>query len=243
MYTQNSFQSANAFIISQLSHTDKQPQQAFKHVKPFVTISRESGAGGSLAAEKLIQFLNENDFNKECKWTLFDKNIIEKVIEQHNLPENFKNYFSEKKISEIQSAFEQLMGLHASITKLTTKICSTILNLASMGNVVIVGRGANILTRNLPGGFHVRLIAEFEWRIKRVEMLYNYDRAQAVRYIENIDSGRKEYVKKLFSKNIHDPLLYDIVIKTNSWTIDETAEIIGRSVLNKKNVLIPEKAQ
>jgi cytidylate kinase len=242
MYSQNAFHSANAFIISQLSHTAKQPQQAFKQINLFVTISRESGAGGSTVAEKLIHFLNENDFNEQCKWTLFDKNIIEKVIEEHNLPENFKNYFSEKKISEIQSAFEQLMGLHASNTKLTTKICSTIINLASMGNVVIVGRGANILTRNLPGGFHVRLIAEYEWRVKHVEMLYNYDRSQAVRYIENIDSGRNEYVKKLFSKNIHDPLLYDLVIKTNSMTIDETAEIIGRSVLNKKNILKLDKA-
>lgn len=238
MYSQNAFQAANAYIISQISHTEKQPQQTFKKINPFITISRESGAGGSIIAEKLIQFLNENDFNKECKWTLFDKNIIEKVIQDHNLPESFRNYFSEKKISEIQSTFEQLMGLHASFTKLTNKVCSTIMNLASMGYVIIVGRGANILTRNQPGGFHVRLISEFEWRVKNIETLYNYNRTQAVRHIENIDSGRNDYVKKLFNKNIQDPLLYDLVIKTNSVTLEEAAEIIGRSVLNKSKKLL-----
>jgi cytidylate kinase len=234
MSAQNSFHAANAFIVSQLGHTSKQPNTTFKTINPFVTISRESGAGGSLVAEKLIHFLNENDYEKDFSWTLFDKNIIEKVIEEHNLPESFKNYFSENKISEIQSAFEQLMGLHASITKLTNKICSTIINLASIGNVVIVGRGANILTRNLPAGFHIRLIAEYEWRVKNIEMIYSYDRTNAVRFIDNTDFGRHEYVKKLFNKNINDPLLYDLIIKTNSMRPDEAAETIGRIVLSKK---------
>ena len=39
--------------------------------------------------------------------------------------------------------------------------------LAEVGRVIIVGRGGVFITRDLPGGIHVRLVAPREWRVRR----------------------------------------------------------------------------
>ncbi|MHC4470642.1 MAG: hypothetical protein ACYTDY_15195 [Planctomycetota bacterium] len=44
------------------------------------------------------------------------------------------------------------------MTRLLGKSNRTILHLATMGNAIIVGRGANIVTRRLEGGIRVRLV-------------------------------------------------------------------------------------
>lgn len=235
MINPNLIQKADAYIISQLKkHPEKQSKKAvFKQIYPFVTISREAGAGGTSVGEELVEYLNNKDFTKgDIKWTLFDKNLIERVIEDHKLPEVFRHYLNEEKISGIQDAFERLMGLHPGMSVLASKTCNTIISLASMGSVVIIGRGANIITKNLPGGFHIRLIAEPEWKINQVETRFHKSRKDVIKYIDEEDIKRREYVKKIFNKNVTDPLLYDMVIKTSCMTFTEAAMIIGGRVLN-----------
>jgi len=216
-----------SYIVSQLKSPDETPRVTERKItRPFVTISREAGSGGTTVGEKLVDFLNDKDIESEGKWDLFDKNLIEKVIEEHNLPEVFRNYLAEQKVSEIQDTFEQLMGVHPGISRLAHKTCNTIVNLASMGKVVIIGRGANILTRSLPGGFHIRLIAEMEWKIRHISAYHKLNKKEAYRFIEEEDRRRRNYVKKLFNKNVADPLMYDMIINTSSMSFDQAAEIL-----------------
>ena len=42
---------------------------------------------------------------------------------------------------------------------LVHKTAKTILQLAEMGNVIIIGRGANVVTAHMNNIFHVRLVA------------------------------------------------------------------------------------
>ena len=61
-------------------------------------------------------------------------------------------------MSEIQDLIEQFFGLHPSEQKLIRKISNTIIHLAVLGNVVLMDRASNIITRELAGGLHIRLI-------------------------------------------------------------------------------------
>jgi cytidylate kinase len=232
MNNQNAFQAANAYISSQLKHTGETSHKFSSKVpRPFVTISRETGSGGTRVGEKLVEFLNYYDYDKKNNWTLFDKNLIEKVIEEHNLPSGFKYFLNEEKVPELQSVFETLSGMHPGISRLVNKTCSTIAHMAALGNVVIIGRGANILTRHHHDGFHVRLIAESDWKIKQISSRLDISKQEAMKYIQREDLNRKEYVRKYFNKNVADPLLYDLIIRTSSVTFEEAAEIIGRRVM------------
>ncbi len=77
----------------------------------------------------------------------------------------------------------------------------------------------------------MRLIADREWKIKNIQTLFNLGRKEIIKYIDEEDMKRKEYVKKLSNKNVEDPLLYDMILKTSSLTVPEAVEIIGSEVL------------
>jgi cytidylate kinase len=216
-------QAGNAYIASEIKSTSSP--------------SRETGAGGTEIGMELVSYLNLHETENAIRWTLYDKNLIEKVIEEYNLPETFKNFLQEEKISEVQNTFERLMGLHPGISALAAKTCHTILKLASIGNVVIIGRGANIVTKNMPGGLHVRIISEPEWKIRRIESKHNIGYREAVRFIQEEDQKKREYVKKLFNKEVSDPLLYDMIIKTGKISPEDAVNIIARRVLSYKESL------
>jgi hypothetical protein len=48
---------------------------------PCITISREVGAGGDVISERVCELLQRKRRYEQVKWTVFDKNFIEKVIE------------------------------------------------------------------------------------------------------------------------------------------------------------------
>ena len=201
---------------------------------PFITISRQAGAGGITVGEKLTYFLNEYDNGKISPWTLFDQNLIEAVLKEHNLPQNFSKFMNEDKVSEAQDMMEELFGLHPSAWTLVHKISQTILHLAQMGNVILVGRGANVITQKfLKTGFHVRLVGSLERRIKHIQDYYRLGRDQAIEFIQKEDKGRKRYLKQDFDKDIDDPLLYDVVINTDFISYDDVAQMIGGQVLRR----------
>ncbi len=235
MNNPNAFQAANAYISSHLKQAgDKTGKMNHKNFRPFVTISRETGSGGTSIGEKLTEFLNSYDFDKKSDWALYDRNLIEKVIEEHHLPSEFRYFLNEERVPELQSVLETLSGMHPGISKLVGKTFSTIVHLASLGNAVIIGRGANFLTRHINGGYHIRLIAETDWKIKQISRRLDISKSAAVKYIHREDTNRGEYVRKYFNKDVSDPLQYDLIIRSSSVTFEEAAEIIGRRVLRIK---------
>lgn len=227
-----SFLSYKAYLASQFQAAKDESREE-RHL-PFVTISRKAGAGGITVGEKLCEYLREHDRNARyvCPWTVFDKNLVEQVIRDHNLPEKVARFMAEDKISEVEDILEELFGVHPSQWTLVHKTSQTILNLAQMGHVILVGRGANVITRRLANGFHVRLVGSLPKRINYMMERFRLTEKQASSLIKKKDQGRKHYLKKYFDKDIDDPLLYDLVVNTDHVSYDEAARIIGDAVLN-----------
>ncbi len=200
-------------------------------IQPFITISRETGAGGITVGEKLVRFLREKDKEATCPWTVFDKNLVQRALEEHDLPKTIEKYMAEDKISETQSFFEELFDLRPSEWTLVHRTSETILRLAQMGDVVLVGRGANVITRKLSPGFHVRLVGSLKKRVRHTQAYYHLGQEQAAEMIRKEDRGRAEYLKKHFNRVIDDPLLYNLVVNTDEISYEDTARMIGEQVL------------
>ena len=214
------------------SFHEAQKRNQERLARPFVTISREAGTGGITVSEKLIRLLGEQDKEATCSWAVFDKNLVEEVIAEHHLAKEVKKFMPEDKRSETQAYFEELFNLHPSDWSLFHKTAETILHLAQMGNVVMVGRGANVVTRKMPFGFHVRLIGSLPNRIKHIQDYYHLNHEQAAQFIQKEDRGRKDYLRKHFDKNIDDPLLYDAVINTDRVSYERAAHLIAGQILD-----------
>jgi len=229
------FTNYSSYINSQLISLEKKRRDEKRLVNPFVTISRQTGAYGITVSKGLCESLQKLEKRANCTWTLFDRELIGKVAQDHNLPDRVLPYLSEATISEIQDIMEELFDVHPSQYTLVHKTGETILHLAQLGFVVMVGRASNIITAKMPGGVHVRLIGPFDRRLQHIEEYYRMDEKKALAFIHTEDQNRKDYVKKYFGRDIEDPLLYDLVINTGKLKPHEIIHAIEDLVLKRFN--------
>ena len=108
-----------------------------------------------------------------------------------------------------------------------------------MGDVIIVGRGANIITARLHNCFHIRLIAPVELRIKNMETYYGMTLKEATDFVKREDEARNKYVKVNYNRDVNDLTQYHLVLNTGQLNNEEIAEIVGGTVVMK----FPERFQ
>lgn len=202
-------------------------------VRPFITLGHETGAGATTVGQLLIPLL-EQSFREEGQgWVFLDKNLLAHALATHNLPERLAEFLPEDTVSEIKSVIGELVGLHPSLWELEHKVSEAIMQLGYLGRMVIAGRAAYLITRSLPGGFHVKLAASAEVRIERVMKLLQCDAVTAAAHIRKTDRGRRRYVKTRFGQDVDDPHLYDLVINTDRMTPMAVARLIVEALRNR----------
>jgi hypothetical protein len=225
-----------SFINCQLQTPRFSVNAQSKPHRRAITISRQSGSGGHSIAELLLTILRARDLEPSCPWTVFDRELVKKVLEDHHLPGRLERFMPEDKISEITDTMDELFGLHPPTWTLVHKIAHTILHLAELGKVIIIGRGAHVITRNLDYVFHVRLVGSLEHRVACMEKVNGINAREAFERVCREDLGRKRYLKKYFNKDIEDPLLYHLVINTDVVSHQEAANLIADAVTSPATV-------
>ena len=223
-----------SFINCQLQ-TPHQPLVAYRDgtQRRAITISRQSGSGGHAVAERLVSLLQTQVPGQGAPWTVFDRNLVEKVLEHHHLPSRMAHFMPEDRISEVSDTMDELFGLHPSSWALVRKAAETILHLAELGNVILIGRGAAVITRRLDYVFNVRLVGSLERRTEYIQKVRNLSPKAARDLVHQEDLGRKRYLKKYFDKEIDDPLLYHLVINTDLVPYEDAARMIADAVTPK----------
>lgn len=231
------------YFEHQLEKARKSLNKSEQPGHPFVTLSRLTGSGGVDFPERLVIKLNEQESKEENNWVVFDKDVLELVLEKHNLPKEITKFMPEKKVSEFQDVIEQLFGLHPNEHKLITKVSDTILHLSHLGHVVFVGRGSNIITAGSKNGLHIRLIDSLDNRIEHIMDFFKLKRVEALKLIQKEDKNRETYIKKYFNKDINNPGLYSLVINLNSFKSEDIIAMIVNEVHKLKKRLIAESVK
>ena len=102
--------------------------------------------------------------------------------------------------------------------------------LAARGNVVIMGRGAQVVLADVPEVFRVRVVAPFEVRVDRIAQKLNLRPERAADYVRKHDRHRRSAVEMIFEVNLGDWSLYDLVFNTARISVDTAVELICRGV-------------
>jgi len=213
-----------------------------REIYPCITVSRQTGAGAKPVCEKLVEIMDKYSEPEGIKWAYFDRNLIEKVLDDNKLPEQISEFMKEEKYKHLTSAVYELLGLKPSEWTLIHKTTDTILQIARMGNVVIVGRGASVITSKLKNAFHIRLVASVEKRVEHMMELLGLNEKEALNHIKKEDENRKKYIKSYFNADIEDPLLYHLVLNTDLLTHDGASNLIAEAVVQKFSHLFPQFA-
>ncbi|MCU0771920.1 MAG: cytidylate kinase-like family protein [Verrucomicrobia bacterium] len=229
MWKNIGFDQCLTFINCQLEPVRPHGEPA---VRPAITISRMTGAGGRTVAAELAAYLQAR-VPIQCQWTVFDKGLMERVLEDHHLSRRVSKYEPEAHKPFLQDAMEEILGLHPSTWTIVQQTQETILKLASMGFVILVGRASNVVTAKLDNAFHVRLVGSLEHRTRRAQEVYHLEPKAALEFVKTEDKGRRRYLKDHYQKEIDDPLLYDLVLNTDRLRYEDAARLIGEAVIHR----------
>lgn len=201
--------------------------------RPTIILSRTTGSGARSVAEKLAAYLQQRNPQGMPTWILFDRNLVHRVLEDHQLPQRLARFVPDEKVAGVDYAVEELLGLHPSWWTMIQHTVETILALTRLGNVILVGRGAAAITHQFKNAFHVRLVASLDKRIAQVQSYYGMGQKEARQFIQREDRQRRQFLKKYFDRDIEDPLLYHLTLNTGTVSYDEIARTIGDAVLRR----------
>lgn len=101
---------------------------------------------------------------------------------------------------------------------------------AKKGNVIIVGRASQVILKNNPDAIHLRIIADMDTRIKNLCKKSKIKEKSAFEQIKQSDAYRQEYLQKFHHVDWNDPSLYDLVINTGKFSMEELVSWIAALV-------------
>ena len=214
-----------------------------------ITVSRQFGSGGDEISETIC---------RTTGYHLFDKNILAKAAFESGLTDQEIVDYCEDNY-RVKNFFDRLFGTPrpvgtVHVWKETTEgvriseelklneeqslncVRKAIDTAHRLGNIVIVGRGGQVLLQDEPDVIHVRVIAPLEERIIRVRnspqmanRTFN-DSVEARRaaqlLIEKNDDASADYLHRFYGVDWSSPQLYHLIINTGKLSIDKAANVI-----------------
>lgn len=180
----------------------------------IITISRQVAALGDEIATAL---------SKKMKYSFIDRKQIEKRIVELGFPKEKLPKYDERK-----------PGFFASLVKDRDEYLNylqyAILEAASQGNCILIGRGAYLILDEVPNLVSLRFIANDEVRIKRLQEEFSWTEKQALNRINESDTNRKGFHESFFNLKNEDPQCFHVTLNTGILSVDESVNIIENLV-------------
>lgn len=203
-----------------------------------ITISRQHGSGGHAVTKVLCERLGYRYFDKELmehlgtRLGLAPDQVVDLPEDQHQVQSLMERVFA-----NVPTPFGDPSSwtLHAELEAQQEVSVQTFQRLIRAAHehsdVVIMGRGGQVVLHDAPDVLHVRLVAPLELRIQRVVQQNAGMTADAARErVSERDRASAEYVKRFYNVDVDDPMLYDLVINTSKLTVAATADLIIKAL-------------
>jgi len=178
---------------------------------PVITISREAGSGGQLVAKGIA---------KRLGFDLFHREVIQEMAESAQVSSRLLETLDEKGLSMLEDWVSSLVHeRHLWPDQYLQHLMKVIATIGRHGRAIIVGRGANFV---LPPEkrFRVRIVAPQELRVQNVARDLDIPVNEAKRRVIRTNSDRRAFIRKYFNADISDPINYDLVINTETLSVD-----------------------
>lgn len=176
-----------------------------------ITISRGSYSKGKEIAEKLAKRLGYRCVSRE---------ILLEASERYNIPE----VQLVRAIHDSPSFFQRFT--HGK-EKYTAFIQEAFLRCIQADRVVYHGLAGHFLAQGVPNILKVRIIANFEDRIKEEMKRENISEKEARYLLHKDDEERRKWSLYLYGINTNDPSLYDIVLHIDRFVVDDAVEMLS----------------
>ena len=194
-------------------------------LKPFITIEREYGCLGYDLAKKIVDILN-TEYKEDPVWAAYDRQVLDRVMKDMGLSESLTKTLTDDARQQLANVLNTSFSKFPPQVAVYKKLAETIRMLAVNGNVVIVGRAGNVITRGLKGGYNIRIIAPMDFKIKNIMKIKNVDKKEAEKLVIDNTARRVSYIREFVDFDIDDPHNYHLILNAAKFSVEEKARII-----------------
>ncbi len=199
--------------------------------RAFVTISRQSGTGAHELADSIISTFGARDDREVFGgWRVYDRSICDIVARDPRFSRSLDALLEEEYRAKSSDMFHQLVQTSVDQSAVMDRVLLVVRAIAGMGKAIIIGRGGSQVTRDLPHGISMRLVADTPDRVAAAMKRFGLTEREARADIKRRDSGRQRMIMDKFGVDVADPGEYDITWNTGEVSHDEighaTAELI-----------------
>jgi cytidylate kinase len=103
-------------------------------------------------------------------------------------------------------------------------------DLAAHDNVVIIGRGSQVILKDWPGALHVLLVAPQDVRVQALAARDGLSGENAAKRVHDSAKGRAAFHHKFFKVDVDSPALYHLTLNTGRLPPDAVAQFIAAAV-------------
>ncbi|MBW2429142.1 MAG: cytidylate kinase family protein [Deltaproteobacteria bacterium] len=185
-----------------------------------VTLSYQIGSLGGEVAQHTARLLNLE---------LIDRHQVHTLAE--SCDDEYKDACSTYALEEFGGFLERL-----SFDRPAYKSLFEALNfeLAGRDQVMLLGRGAQVVLKDVPGVFHARIIAPETIRVERVAARQGLTSREAWHLVRDHEHHRKTLIESVFRVDPGDYFFYDIILNTAHYNSETAAELLVQGTLKKE---------
>ena len=196
--------------------------------KPTITITREFGCEAFPIAEELVKVASKQTGER---WILVDKSLLDALAREHNIPESIMASLG-KKARWVEDMLNTLSHNWKGDADYYRLLCEQVVMTASVGNAVIVGLGAPIITKSMPNCHHFRLIGDHDFKVASIARRLKISKQDAEIMVLDRQKERDRIIKKLLDASEHEPLLYHAIFNNGKLKNKQIVKMIFDHVLN-----------
>jgi len=204
-----------------------------------ITMSRQLGTPCAQIAERLCTELHLTPFDKRLMMRvamesgLSASDIVDYTEDQYKLRGFVENLFRRSRpVMELispegvtEAAFDQQRRTLDEETAVKFER-STISAACEHGDVLIIGRGGQVILEDRPNVVHVRLTAPFAARVGVVQAEQGITAGQAWRLVSERDRATHQYLRSLYNADVDDPTLYHLILNTHKLGVDACVALV-----------------
>jgi len=191
---------------------------------PWISISRQWGAGGVELARRLAE---------ELDWQVFGKEILSEIATNTQTLETVMENLDERAIGGFNDYLTTLLiqgepGQAAYLQEMVRVIWG----IARQGKAIILGRGANWFLDQIYG-LRLRVVAPQQMREAQIAERENLELAEAQRMVRDQDIRQQAFILQVFGRNTDDPLGYDLVLNMGGIDQDSAVHVVLKALQEK----------
>jgi cytidylate kinase len=195
--------------------------------RPFVTVSREPGAGGTPFSHRLAERLNAEPGGDWAAWGL---ELVEKISAEAGIARELVQAIEDEPHSWVQDLLEAMSARqdpqHLPQFRIYQRVAVATCALAQAGHAIIVGRGGMFITARIPGGIHLRLVAPLDYRIKQTARQYHVSESVAADRIAQTEANRAGFFARYWPGKVIMPQTFALTLNSAALSLDEMVDCV-----------------